>query len=189
MTNHKVKPLLVTMTLLILSVSAWASEFSPEGAKRIDDFLARIARRRNPSIFLKKMTFNELELNSYMNLIYIKKYAPEVSFIQLSVKPKNQVSGTLKLQLKEKQYEQVPAFLRDVEVRFAGQIECANYRMRFLFQQLVINGSQFSPEIVDEAFALAQPGGKAKRSIYDWFSFLPGLKSIQTGDKSISLLY
>ena len=63
---------------LVLAATAAAGDFSPEKAKRVDDFLTRIAARRQPSLFLKKAAFSESELNSYLNLIYLKKYAPEV---------------------------------------------------------------------------------------------------------------
>ncbi|MDD8013354.1 MAG: hypothetical protein PHX05_07750, partial [Acidobacteriota bacterium] len=76
---------------LALAAAALAGDFSLEKAKRVDGFLARIAARRQASLFLKKMVFSESELNSYLNLVYIKKYAPEVTSIELHLKDKDLV--------------------------------------------------------------------------------------------------
>jgi hypothetical protein len=175
--------------LLAAALLAAAGEFSPEKARRVDSFLARIAARRQASLFLKKMVFSESELNSYLNLIYTKKYAPEVTFIELRLKDKNGVDGSLKVKLAGERYRAVPEFLRDTEVRFSGLFECSNYHMRFVFTELVINGSHFSPDVLDEAYGAAQFNAKIKRSIFDWFTLLPGLKSVQSSEKQIVFLY
>jgi hypothetical protein len=174
---------------LALAVLAAASDFSMEKAKRVDAFLTRIAARRQPALFLKKMAFSENELNSYLNLIYTKKYAPEVTFIELRLQDKNRVSGSIKFNLAGEKYAGVPQFLRDVELRFSGKFECSNYHMRFVFSELVINGSQFSPEVLDEAYGTAQFSAKVKRSIFDWFTLLPGLKNVQSSEKTIYFYY
>ena len=106
----------------LLATAVIAADFSLEKAKRIEQFLNRIAMRRQPSLFLKKATFSESELNSYLNLIYVKKYAPEVTFIELRLRDKDEVSGSLKVKLAGEKYAAVPQFLRDIEVRFQGQI-------------------------------------------------------------------
>jgi hypothetical protein len=183
------KQKIVACLLLILAAVAAAADFSLEKAKRVDGFLTRIAARRQPSLFLKKMAFSENELNSYLNLIYVKKYAPEVTLIDLRLKDKNLVSGSLKLKLAGEKYAAVPQFLRDVEVRFNGKFECSNYHMRFAFTELVINGSNFSPDVLDEAFAAAQINAKTKRSIFDWFTLLPGLKNVMSSEKTIYFFY
>ena len=149
----------------------------------------RIAARRQPSLFLKKATFSEAELNSYLNLIYTRKYAPEVTFIDLRLKDKNQVDGSLKVKLAGEKYAAVPQFLRDTEVRFRGTFECSNYHMRFVFSELVINGSHFSPDVLDEAYGAAQFNARVKRSIFDWFTLLPGLKNVQCSEKTIIFFY
>jgi hypothetical protein len=174
---------------MVLAVLAVASDFSLDKAKKIDGFLTRIAARRQPSLFLKKMAFSESELNSYLNLIYTKKYAPEVTFIELRLQDKNLVNGSLKFKLAGEKYSSVPQFLRDVEVRFSGKFECSNYHMRFAFSDLVINGSRFSPEVLDEAYGAAQFKTKIKKSIFDWFTLLPGLKNVQSSDKTIYFYY
>ena len=61
--------------------------------------------------------------------------------------------------------------------------------MRFVFSELVINGSRYSPEILDEAFGAAQFNAKTKKSIFDWFTLLPGLKKVQCSDKTIYFYY
>jgi len=182
---------LKTAACLFLATAAFAAaaDFSLDKAKRIDRFLARIAARRQPGLFLKKMAFSESELNSYLNLIYVKKYAPEVSAIDLRLKDKNLVSGTLKVKLAGEKYTAVPQFLRDVEVSFSGKFECSNYHMRYAFAELVINGSHFSPDVLDEAFSAAQFNAKIKRSIFDWFTLLPGLKNVQSSEKTIFFYY
>ena len=174
---------------LALAVLAGASDYSLEKARKVDGFLARIAARRQPSLFLKKMTFSENELNSYLNLIYVKKYAPEVTFIELRLKDKNLVSGSFKVKLAGEKYAAVPGFLRDTDVQFDGRFECTNYRMRFVFSDLVINGSHFSPDVLDEAYGAAQLNAKTKRSIFDWFTLLPGLKQITIDEKKLVCFY
>jgi hypothetical protein len=174
---------------LALAALAVASDFSLEKAKKVDDFLARIASRRQASLFLKKMAFSEYELNSYLNLFYVKKYAPEVSDIELRLKDKNLVGGSFKIKLAGEKYSAVPEFLRDTDVQFDGRFECANYHMRFIFSDLVINGSHFSPDVLDEAYGAAQLNVKIKRSIFDWFTLLPGLKNVQSSEKTIYFYY
>ena len=180
-----------TAACLFLSLAAFvaAADFSMNKAKRIDSFLSRIAARRQPALFLKKMAFSESELNSYLNLIYTKKFAPEVTFIDLRLQDKNLVKGTLKIKMTGEKYAAVPQFLRDVEVGFHGKFECSNYHMRFAFSELVINGSRFSPDVLDEAFSAAQFNSKTKKSIFDWFTLLPGLKNVQCSDKTIYFYY
>jgi hypothetical protein len=174
---------------VILAAGLGAADFSLEKARKIEQFLARIALPRQPGLFLKKAAFSESELNSYLNLIYTKKYAPEVTFIELRLHDKDEVSGSLKIKLSGKKYESVPRFLHDIEVGFQGKFECSNYRMRYLFRELVINGGRYSPEFLDEAFSTAQFNAKNKRSIFDWFSLLPGLKKVQSAEKTIYFYY
>ncbi len=176
---------------ILLLLCGWlaAEEFSPEKASRVDDFLTRVARRRSSGIFLKKATFSEEEINSYLNLIYLKRYAPEVGYISLRLKEKNQVGGTMKVKLSDKTYGAVPSFLRDINVQFDGRVECAHYRMRYLFDRLIVNGASFSPELLDEAFTAAQVRAKVKRSLFDWFALLPGLKNAAIAEKAITFFY
>jgi len=183
------KRIACSLLCLALAAIALATEFSPEKARRVDGFLARIALRRQPSLFLKKTAFSESELNSYLNLIYTKKFAPEVTFIDLRLKDKNLVDGSLKLKLAGEKYSAVPQFLRDIDVRFSGKFECSNYHMRFVFSELVINGSHFSPDVLDEAYGAAQFNAKVKKSLFDWFTLLPGLKNVQSSEKTIYFFY
>jgi hypothetical protein len=183
------KRTLAMSLFLALAAAAFAGDFSPEKARKIDSFLGRIAARRQPSLFLKKAAFSEAELNSYLNLIYTRKYAPEMTFIDLRLKDKNRVDGSLKVKLAGEKYAAVPQFLRDTEVRFRGTFECSNYHMRFVFSELVINGSHFSPDVLDEAYGAAQFNASIKRSIFDWFTLLPGLKNVQCSEKTIIFFY
>ncbi len=179
-----------TICLLLWAAAALvAADFSMDKAMRIEQFLNRIAIRRQPSLFLKKVTFNEAELNSYLNLLYVKKYAPEVTLIDLRLHDKDEVGGSIKIKLSGEKYATVPQFLRDVEINFRGKFECSNYHMRYLFRELVINGSRYSPEIIDEAFGAAQFNAKTKKSIFDWFTLLPGLKKVQCSEKTIIFYY
>lgn len=175
--------------LLLPCLALLAAEFSPDKARKVDAFLTRIAARRQPSLFLRKAAFSESELNSYLNLVYVKKYAPEISLIELRLKDKNQVDGRLRVQLKGEKYAAVPQFLRDTEVQFRGAFECSHYRMRFVFSELVINGSRFSADALDEAFGAAQVGAREKRSLFDWFTLLPGLKGVQGSERTIFFFY
>jgi hypothetical protein len=166
-----------------------SSEFSWEKAKRIDETLKRLARNNKPRVFLKKLTFDQSEFNSYLNLIYNKRYAPEVKYIKLNLQKENSVSGTLKIKLEGKRYQSVPAFLRDIEVEASGKVKCQNYRMRFDFEKLKVNGTSFSPEVLDEAFGAAQGNVKIKKSMYDWFDLMPGIKNIVIDEKKITIFY
>ncbi|MCX6555089.1 MAG: hypothetical protein NTZ12_08765 [Candidatus Aminicenantes bacterium] len=173
----------------LLAAGMGAADFSMEKAKKIEKFLERIASRRQPSLFLKKTTFSESELNSYLNLLYTKKYAPEISFIELRLRDKDEVSGSLKVKLDGEKYAAVPQFLRDIDVSFQGKFECSNYHMRYVFRELVINGSPYSPDVLDEAFNAAQINAKTKKSLFDWFTLLPGLKKVQSAEKTIFFYY
>ena len=150
-------------------------------AQKVNRFLDRIAHLENRSVYLKRFFFSERELNSYLNLIYVKKYAPEVKYINLILKENNWLDGEMKIKLTGETYKKVPAFLRDFLVGFSGVLNSDNYRVRFKFKDVTINGTGFSPAVLDELFQVAQSG--EKQSIYDWFTLLPGLIkiSIQSG--------
>lgn len=188
----KTKILLVLWLGLFLCVSlcaADASEFSETKAKRIEFFLKKIATAPKTQVFLRRGSFSEEELNSYLNLVYARRYAPEVKYIKLELKEKDQVSGTMKVKLVGKKYKDVPSFLKDFEIEFSGTIESGKYKMRYLFEELRINGANFSPELLDEAFGAAQGAVKVKKSLFDWFDFLPGIKKIATDYKKITFFY
>ena len=188
-TNFRICYKALICLLFWMAASLPAIDLSMDQAKRIEGFLNRIAMRRQPALFLKKMTFSESELNSYLNLLYVKKYAPEVTFIELRLHDKDEVSGSIKVKLSGEKYASVPQFLRDVDVSFQGKFECSNYHMRFAFSELVINGSHFSPDVLDEAYGAAQFNARVKRSIFDWFTLLPGLKNVQGSEKKIIFYY
>lgn len=179
-------PLLLLLALVCPLV---AQEYSADAARRIDDFFVRIARRSQKTIFLKKMVVSEADFNSYLNLVYIKRYAPEVTRIHLSMRDKNEIAGEMTALLRGKKYDAVPAPFRDIRVRFSGRVECSSYRMRFQFADLEINGTRIAPELVDEAFGLAQVRFRVKRSLFDWFNLLPGLKQVETTAGRITLFY
>ena len=164
-------------------------EFSKEKAQLIDLNLKRIARKNKAGVFMRKVTFSEDELNSYLNLIYIKRYTPEVTYVKLSLIKNNYVSGMIKIKLLGKKYEKIPAFLRDIELETSGKIECNRYRMRVLFDSIKVNGTKFSPEVLDEGFGAAQSASKVKKSMYDWFNFFPGIKNIIVDDKKVTIFY
>jgi hypothetical protein len=166
-----------------------SSEFSWEKAKRVDETLKRLAKYKKPRVFLKKISFSENDLNSYLNLVYRVKYTPEVKYIKLELEKENHVSGTMKIKLEGKKYKDVPSFLKDIEVEVAGKIQCQNYRMRFVFEKLKVNGTNFSPEVLDEAFGAAQVNYKVKKSMYDWFDLMPGLKNVVVDEKKITIFY
>lgn len=78
---------------------------------------------------------------------------------------------------------------RDIELEMEGKVECENYRMRFLFEKVRINGTGISPEMVDELFGTAQSSFKVKKSLYDWFNLLPGLKNVIIDYKKVIFFY
>jgi len=183
------KRIIYALLLVFLVSSLGAADFSMEKAQRVDTFMKKIAKNSRKAPFLRKVTFTQQELNSYLNLIYLKKYAPEVKFIELILDKENMVTGSLKVKLTGEKYDKVPAFLKDFELEFNGRVETDNYRMRYLFEDIRINGTNFSPEILDEAFAAAQTDFKVQKSMFDWFSLMPGLKDVRIDYRKITLFY
>jgi hypothetical protein len=183
--NRRLLPLLLAGLAALLA----AADYSLEQGRRIDDFLTRIGARRSGALFLRKATFSQTELNAYLNLFYNRKFAPEVSAIELDLKDDNRIDGSARVLLKGKRYDSVPAFLRNIEVRFAGRFECTNYRMRFLIEELIVNGAHLSAEVLDEAYSAAQGQARIKRSIFDWFSLLPGVKGLSCSRGKVTFLY
>jgi len=165
------------------------SEFSLERAKRIDHYLKRIASKRKESVIMKNVSFSQADLNSWLNLIYTRKFAQEVKYIKLKLGKNNFVSGNMKVELKGEKYEKVPGFLKDFEIDFEGKMFCENYRIRYDFEKVRINGTSFAPEILDEAFGAAQQGMKVKKSMFDWFRLLPGIKDLKTDHKKLIIYY
>jgi hypothetical protein len=165
------------------------NEFSEARAKQVDLLLKRLAKEKRHKVFLKKVTLSQEDLNSYLNVVYIKRYTPEVKYIKLKLQKDNYVSGTLHIKLKGKNYEKIPEFLKDIEVETAGRVECENYRMRFSFETLSVNGTNFSPEVLDEAFGSAQSDYRIKKSMYDWFDLMPGIKKVVVDEKKVTLFY
>jgi hypothetical protein len=177
------------MILISFTVLLFSTEFSVEKAQKLDNFLRRIREKKRDAVYLKKMTFTQKELNSYINIFYFKRYSPEVKYMKLDLRNNNRVSGIMNVKLTGKKYEKVPSFLKDIEIVFSGRLESKNYRVRYVFEKMEINGTHFSPEILDEAFNAAQAGFNVRKSIFDWFSLLPGLKKVVIGYKKITVYY
>ena len=177
------------ITFLLLPLFLIPAEFSIDNAKRIDKYLKRISSKKKESVILKNITFSQRDLNSWLNLIYTRKFAREVKYIKLVLGKNNFVSGNMKIELKGEKYEKIPSFLRDFEIDFEGKIFCENYRMRYDFEKVRINGTAFSPEILDEAFGAAQKGYKVKKSMFDWFRLLPGIKDLKTDHNKLTIFY
>lgn len=175
--------------ILLLPLLAISGEFSSEMAKKVDNCLKKISLKRKKSVIMKSVSFSEAELNSYLNVLYTRRYAPEVKYIKLNLKKENFVSGNMKVLLKGEKYSKLPSFLKDFEIDFEGKIECSRYRMRYNFEKIKINGTTFSPEILDEAFFASQTNYNVKKSIFDWFRLLPGIKNIKTENKKITIYY
>ena len=181
--------LIVLLSFVFLGALSEKSEFSLDKAKKVEMVLKHIAKKKRKSPYLRKISFTQEEINSYLNIFYAKKYAPEVKYIKLKLERKNHVSGEMEIKLVGKKYDNVPSFLRDIEVETSGKVECENYRMRFIFDKLKINGTNFSPEFLDEAFGAAQVGSKVKKSMFDWFDLLPGLKKVIIDHRKITIFY
>ncbi len=179
----------ILLILILIPSFVFSSEFSIEKAKKVDKYIKRIAKLRSKNVVLKSVSFSEGDLNSYLNLIYTRRYTREVKYIKLKLGKNNFVSGTMKVILKGEKYKSIPSFLKDFEIEFEGKIFCNNYRMRYDFEKMKINGTTFSPEILDEAFGAAQSGYKVKKSIFDWFRLLPGIKNIKTDHNKLILYY
>lgn len=177
------------LLLVFLTCSLGATDYSIQKAMRIDAFMKKVAKNNRKVPFLRKTTFTQHELNSYLNLIYLKKYAPEVKFLELILDKENMVSGSMKVKLTGEKYDKVPSFLKDFELEFSGSVETENRRMRYIFENIRINGTNFSPEILDEAFGAAQTDFKVQKSMFDWFSLMPGLKNVKIDYRKITLFY
>jgi hypothetical protein len=170
-------------------MSAVTNEFSVDKAKRVDQTLKRIAKFKRKTPFLRKVSFSQDALNAYLNIFYTRRYAPEVKYIKIKLQKDNHASGEMKILLKGKKYDKVPSFLRDIEVEFSGKVQCEKYRMRYTFKSLKINGNSFSPELLDEAFGAAQVNARVKKSMFDWFDLMPGIKDVVVDHKKITLFY
>jgi len=179
----------ILLILLLTPVFIFPSEFSIDKAKKIDRYLKRLATKKHESVILKKITFSQKDLNSYLNLIYARRYAREVKYIKLKLGKNNFVSGNMKILLHGDKYKNIPSFLKDFEIDFEGKLFCDNYRMRYDFEKVKINGTTFAPEILDEAFGAAQSGYKIKKSMFDWFRLLPGIKNLKTDYKKLIIFY
>jgi hypothetical protein len=166
-----------------------AGEFSVEQANRVDLALAQIAKKKRLTPLLRKITFSQDELNSYLNIIYTKQYAPQIKYIHMKLDKNNIVNGVLSIKLDAREYAQVPEFLRNINVDVSGKIESENSRMRYLFESLKINGANFSPNLLDQAFGAAQGNTKNKKSLFDWFDLLPGLKKLAVDTNQITIFY
>jgi len=189
MMKIKIISYIVCLVMMAMPFFLSASEFDVDEANKVNMYFTRIGKKLRKDVFLRKVTFTEKELNSYLNVIYVKKHAPEVKYVKLKLHKKNKVSGIAKVKLTGKKYEKVPSFLKDFEVETSGKIECENYRMRYIFKTLRINGTSFAPEILDEAFSTAQSSLKVTKSLFDWFKLLPGLKKITLSEKKITVYY
>jgi len=183
------KSIHISLAVLMLAGLATATSHSMEDARKIDRFMMRIAQDGRERVVLRSVEFTQAELNAYLNRIYIPKYAPEVQFVELELGAGNVVSGTMGVKLEGKKYQSLPSFLRDFKVSFSGTLESQNRRMRYLFEDIRINGTRFSPEVLDEAFSSAQAGVDIKRSIFDWFTLLPGLKKVAVESGRITLFF
>jgi hypothetical protein len=180
---------LLILTIFFFSIYTAAENYSLADAQRLDSFLKKIEKSQRKDLFLHKMTFTETQLNAYLNLIYTKQYAPEITEMKFSLKQNNSISGFMNVRLQGKQYEKVPSFLKKFAIDFDTVIEVENYRLRYAIKKLKINGTEFSPEILDEVFSAAQPGLKVKKSLFDWFDLMTGIKDIKIDHKIITVFY
>jgi len=185
------------LTLFLLFLSLWippslqATEFRPdeEKARQLDVFLKKIAKDTRQRVFLRHKRFDQSTVNSYLALIYLPRYAREVKNIKLEFHKENWVSGQVSIRLTGEKYQKLPGFLKEMDLEINGIIESRPQQMRFQIKELKLNRTSFSPEILDEAFATFQGGKKVKRSIFDWFTLLPGIKRISSDEGSLTLFY
>lgn len=160
-----------------------------EKANQLDLFLKKIAKDNKARVFLRRKSFDQSTVNSYITLLYLPRYAREVKEAHMDFHKDNWVSGRFSIRLAEKKYRQLPGFLKEMDLDVSGVIESRPEQMRFLIKELKINGTSFSPEILDEAFSTFQAGNKVKRSIFDWFTLLPGIKRISCDEGNLTLFY
>ncbi|MDY0297097.1 MAG: hypothetical protein RB296_07255 [Acidobacteriota bacterium] len=183
------KPLMIFLAVMVLGASIPATSHSMEDAAKIERFLMRIAMNEREQVVLRSAEFSQAELNAYLNLIYLPKYAPEVEYVDLMLENDNIVSGAMAVKLEGENYRNLPSFLRDFEVQFSGRLESENKRIRYIFSDIRINGTRFAPEVLDEAFSTTQAGVKIKQSIFDWFTLLPGLVKVAIASGRITLFF
>lgn len=183
------KSLSILLALSLCAAWAMASSHSLEDANKIHRLLMRIAQERRERVVLRSVEFTQAELNAYLNRIYIPKYAPEVQFLEVELEAGNVVSGNMAVKLEGEKYARLPSFLRDFTVRFSGRLESDKRKIRYLFEDIRINGARFAPEVLDEAFSSAQTGVDIKQSIFDWFTLLPGLEKVAVESGRITLFF
>ena len=91
--KRKITIFLIVFVTFGFFASTSTSEFSVDKAKRMDETLKRIAKRKRNTPFLRKITFPQASLNSYLNIFYTKRYAPEVKYIKLKLEKNNFAAG------------------------------------------------------------------------------------------------
>jgi len=178
--------------LLIRVLGASAEEFNINQAKRVNTILNSIAKQRHlrrEAVVLKSISFSEDEFNSYLNTIYCPKFIPEVEYFKIELYEENQVEARARIELPEDKYPKIPAFFRSFTLQTSGQIFSRDYRMRYQMDALKINQTGFSPEVLDETFGAFQSGYQVKKSLFDWFHLLPGIKKVTTEYQKITFYY
>ena len=166
-----------------------SKQLDEQKASQVDLFLKKIAKDQKPRIYLRRKTFDAASINSYLAKFYLPRYAREVKEATLIFEKDNWVSGTIKIQLNGPKYQKIPGFLKDMSLEVRGIIESRPEQMRFIINDLKLNNTSFSPEILDEAFSSFQGGNKIKRSIFDWFTLLPGIKRIGCDADTLIIFY
>lgn len=180
------------LLFFLVALSIFADEFSINQARRVNGILNAIAQNRHlrqNTPVMKTVSFSQQELNAYINKIYCPKFIPEVQYFKISLYPENRVEAEADIELSEKKYPRIPAFFRSFHLKTVGDIYSREYRMRFDMETLEINGTGFSPEVLDETFGAFQSGYSVKRSLFDWFTLLPGIKKIATEYQKIIFYY
>ncbi len=189
MKNLPILLILTIFTLLPHILMSADTHHDMEKAKQMDLFLKKIAEDSRPRVFLRRKSVDQSTVNSYLSLIYLPRYAREVKEAQLSFHKDNWVSGRISIRLAGEKYRHLPGFLKEMDLEMSGIIESRPEQMRFQIKELKLNSTTFSPEILDEAFSTFQGGNKVKRSIFDWFTLLPGIKRISSDEGSLTIFY
>lgn len=179
-------PLFFTLSLLGQQTDGHLDQ---QKALQLDQFLKKIAKENRPRVYLRRKSFDQTTVNSYLQFVYLPRFAREIKEAHLVFKKDNWVAGKISIRLSDSKYQKLPGFLKEMDLDLSGIIESRPEQMRFQIKELKLNGTSFSPEILDEAFSTFQGGHKIKRSIFDWFTLLPGIKRIGCDEGTLIVFY
>jgi hypothetical protein len=188
----KKKIAIIILLGFVFTFTMLSEDLSIIKAQRVNKILNKISKGRHlrlKSIVMKEVSFTQEEFNSYMNKIYLPKFFPEAKELNIEFFSDNIMKVQVKVEMKGEKYKKIPSLFKKFELETEGTIFSKKYQMRYEFKTLKINGTSFSPDLLDEAASTFQSGYKVKKSLFDWFQLLPGIKKVSAAYKKITFYY